>query len=505
MSAILPHSGCPASLFDPSTAAAARSAAEQFLRRHHMCADQIDMEEQLQKLLKEMDQVRAGVLDRNGNRVKMIPSYIGSFHAPAHPTQVTVIDIGGTNVRSAVVTLGPGGTLRMDQRLSFLTPGVKEETDTAHFFRDIAEGVRSNLFTGHIGICFSLATIPQRDGDAVMCAGGKQIRIRDMIGKKVGQSFREALAGLGMKADHYHITVVNDTVAAALGGQGEMQHYNYSTYIGFIYGTGTNLCYREKESGEMINVESGAYCGFPTGDIDDLYDQSMIDTGADRFEKMVSGGYQGGLMECVLHTAMLEGELSQPTYERILCLNASGKDTSSGQTAFSDQTVPSGQMNCSGRKAVSHQTESSVQMNSPAGARSSRITSRDISTFSIDPFGADHGGRIASACNSSPDGEADRAFLYALFDGITARSACLCAVTLTAALMRSAAENTRDTPSLPAFITAEGSTFAKQKDFRSMLEAFMSEFAAIRHGFSYEFHTIEDAVLKGTAISCLSE
>lgn len=503
MSAILPHSGCPASLFDPSTAAAARSAAEQFLRRHHMCADQIDMEEQLQKLLKEMDQVRAGILDRNGNRVKMIPSYIGSFHAPAHPTQVTVIDIGGTNVRSAVVTLGPEGTLRMDQRLSFLTPGVKEETDTAHFFRDIAEGVRADLYTDHIGICFSLATIPQRDGDAVMCAGGKQIRIRDMIGKKVGQSFREALAGLGMNADHYHITVVNDTVAAALGGQGEMQHY--STYIGFIYGTGTNLCYREKESGEMINVESGAYCGFPTGDIDDLYDQSMIDTGADRFEKMVSGGYQGGLMECVLHTAMLEGEFSRPTYEKIMCLNASGQDTSSNQTAFSDQTVPSGQMNCSGRKAVSHQTESSVQMNSPAGARSSRITSRDISTFSIDPFGADHGGRIASACNSSPDGEADRAFLYALFDGITARSACLCAVTLTAALMRSTAQNTQNTPSLPAFITAEGSTFAKQKDFRSMLEAFMSDLAAARHGFSYEFHTVEDTVLKGTAISCLSE
>ena len=123
----------------------------------------------------------------------------------------------------------------------------------------------------------------------------------------------------------------------------------------------------------------------------------------------------------------------------------------------------------------------------------------------MDPFGADHGGRIASACNSYPDGEADRAFLYALFDGITARSACLCAVTLTAALMRSAAENTQDTPSLPAFITAEGSTFAKQKDFRSMLEAFMSEFAAARHGFSYEFHTVEDTVLKGTAISCLSE
>ena len=470
MSAILPHSGCPASLFDPSTAAAARSAAEQFLRRHHMCADQIDMEAQLQKLLKEMDQVRAGILDRNGNRVKMIPSYIGSFHIPAHPTQVTVIDIGGTNVRSAVVTLGPGGTLRMDQRLSFLTPGVKEETDTAHFFRDIAEGVRANLCTDHIGICFSLATIPRKDKDAVMCAGGKQIRIRDMIGKKVGQSFREALADLGMKADHYHITVVNDTVAAALGGQGEMQHY--STYIGFIYGTGTNLCYREKESGEMINVESGAYCGFPTGDIDDLYDQSMIDTGADRFEKMVSGGYQGGLMECVLHTAMLEGELSQPTYERILCLNASGQMDSPGE------------------------------MDSPAGARSSRITSRDISTFSIDPFGADHDGRIASACNSSPDGKADRAFLYALFDGITARSACLCAVTLTAALMRSGAGGN---PSLPAFITAEGSTFAKQKDFRSMLEAFMSEFAAIRHGFSYEFHTVEDAVHKGIAIACLSE
>ncbi len=439
-------------------AARARSAAEQFLRRHHMCADQIDMEAELQKLLTEMDQVRAGILDRNGNRVKMIPSYIGSFRTPVRPTPVTVIDIGGTNVRSAVVTLGPEGILRMERFLSFLTPGVQEETDTAGFFREIAQKVRANLCTDHIGICFSLATIPQRDKDAVMCAGGKQIRIKDMIGKKVGQSFREALSDLGMEADRYHITVVNDTVAAALGGQ-DGHPGSGSSAIGFIYGTGTNLCYREKESGYMINVESGAYCGFPTGDIDDLYDQSMIDTGADRFEKMVSGGYQGGLMECVLRTAMLEGALSPTTYEKIM------------------------------------------QTDSPSIARSSRITSMDISAFSTDPFGSDHAGRIASACTFSPDAESDRAFLYALFDGITARSACLCAITLTAALMRSDAESA---PALPAFITAEGSTFTKQKDFRHMLEAFMSDLAAERHGFSYEFHTVEDAVRKGIAIACLS-
>ena len=431
------------------------AAVKSFLRRHRMDADGIDPEEQLDRFLAEMDRVRRG----GKGSVKMIPTYIGEFEPPLMPETVAVLDIGGTNVRSCVAALGPHGVEGIDHRISFLTPGIDEELDTASFFRKVVEGVRENLYTDRIGICFSLATIPAKDGDAEMAAGGKQIRITDMIGKKVGMSFRSAAASLGIEIPG-RITVVNDTVAASLCGAGLAGRGNYSGCLGFIYGTGTNLCYREPgreegKAGEIINIESGAYCGFPTGDIDDLYDARMPDAGQDRFEKMVSGGYQGGLMEWVLRTAAREQLIQEETFRRI-----SGVDS----VSFGKQLT---------------------------GAREASIDSRDISEFSHEPDG---NGRIAQAAACV----FDRRVLECLFDELTRRSACLCAISITGALLRSGAGRSSG---FPAFITAEGSTFEKQKNFRRMLDAYMSALAGDAHCLSYEFHTIPDAVIRGTAIA----
>lgn len=442
--------------------------AEAFLKKHHMHWAQIDPEQELEKLLREMEAVLAG---REGS-VKMIPTCIGEYALPERETEVTVIDIGGTNVRSAIMTVSPDGTARIGEITSFLTPGVKEPTDTAGFFSEVVRGCRQDLHTGSIGICFSLATIPQPDRDAVMVAGGKQIKVSDMLGKRVGQSFREAMKREGMIqegiAENARITVINDTVAAALGGamhraqdpdpaeqaaagsgesgekRGREPGGKYSGYVGFIYGTGTNICYREP-TGELINVESGAYTGFPAGEMDDDYDRTLIDTGDDRFEKMVSGGYQGGLMAHILERAAAEGMIRRETYEKIL---GPGK-----------------------------------------------LSSKDISAFSTDP---ESPGRISDACAF----EEEKEFLLELFDLITERSARLCSIVITASLLRA---RIGTDPKAPAFITAEGSTFVKQKDFREKLERQMDALAGARHGLFWEFHTVENAVMKGIAVSCLSE
>ena len=392
----------------------------------------------------------------------MIPAFFGTFQKPAQPTSITVIDIGGTNVRSAVVTVGESGKCFIEKRIAFRTPGVDEETDTIGFFSEIASRVREYLSDSYIGICFSLAAIPQKDRDAIMAAGGKQIRIRDMIGKKVGESFRGALRMLGLPC-RQKITVVNDTVAAALSGRSETNGKTYSNYIGFIYGTGTNLCYQEP-AGDIINVESGAYCGFPSGDIDDAYDLGMIDPGEDRFEKMVSGGYQGGLMEHILRTAAGEAILSKDTINGIL----------NGHS----------------------------------------LSAADISAFSKNPY---ESGLISHACAS----EEDRRRIVRLFDAVTDRSACLCSITITAALLSCKGMNIislnkgrpeagavsplSGNPSLPAFITVEGSTYQKQHRFREMLGAHMASLARDRYYLAWEFHNVPDAILKGTAIACLSK
>ena len=413
---------------------------EDFLLRHCLSAAAFDWESELAAFLDEMDRVRRGA----PGSLKMIPTRLEPPALPEKPVTVAAIDVGGTNVRSAAVTLDRSGLLGVRRLPAFKTPGIGQRMSAAEFFRAIVSGVRDHLAFERIGICFSLAAKPLPDGDAVVSAGAKQLNVPDLVGSRVAASFRAAARELALPCGQ-QITVVNDTLAAALGGRLDAGAGRYSGFVGFIYGTGTNIAYREP-SGAIINVESGAYCGFPTGDIDDRYDRCHIDPGCDRFEKMVSGGYQGGLMALVLQAAGREGLLSPGFSERL------------------------------------------------AGSLAGRaLGSRDISAFRADPA-AD--GPIARACACA----ADRAAVASICDALTDRSALLCSVTLTAALLRSGIGTSA---AAPAFITAEGSTFLGQFGFRRRLEAFMARCAGASHGLYYELHPIPDAVMKGTAIAAI--
>ena len=416
------------------------SAVRDFLKRHLLDADSFCREELLDRFLSEMETVRNG----GAGSVKMIPAWIGHPVSIRKPVSVTAIDIGGTNVRSTVVTMDDQGIKSLDRLPAFPTPGVGEELPTREFFRRIVSGVEPHLQTGKICICFSLANIPQKDRDAVVAAGAKQVNVPDLLGQRVGQCFREAAASLGLPNDQ-EITVINDTVAAALGGWSENRAGRCSGFIGFIYGTGTNIAYPEP-TGEIVNIESGAYCAFPTGDIDDRYDAMLIDAGYDRFEKMVAGGYQGGLMTCILQTAAEEALLSRSFAERLFV---------PGETP---------------------------------------LTAADISAFSRNPSGEN---RIAAACED----DRERAILCNIFDAVTERSALLCSVTLTGAMLRSGIGRS---PNAPVFITAEGSTYLKQKGFRELLERDLAE-AGRKYGLFYMLQHVPDAVLKGTAIAAISE
>lgn len=413
---------------------------EDFLLRHRLCAAAYDWEEQFTRFLEEMDRVSSG----GPGSLKMIPTELDVRVPEGGPISVTAIDIGGTNVRSAIVTLEGNRVLDIARLPALRTPGFGRRMSAREFFGIITQGVGAHLATDHIGICFSLAAAPLPDGDAVVTAGAKQLDVPDLPGSRVAASFRAAASELGLPCGQ-QITVINDTLGAALGGRLDAGRDRYSGFIGFIYGTGTNTAY-QAPSGELVNVESGAYCGFPTGDIDDLYDQRHIDPGCDRFEKMVSGGYQGGLMALVLEAAEAEGLLSKGFNGRLSSVLTPGA-----------------------------------------------LSSADISAFSCDPAGD---GRIASACAC----ERDRIAVASIYDAMTGRSAVLCSITITAALLRAGIGKSKEAP---AFITAEGSTYIRQKGFGEMLEACMAEYANRRRGLYYEFHNVPDAVLKGTAIAAL--
>ena len=424
-------------------------SAERFLERHGMLASLIDPEKELERFLAEMDRVRGG----GEGSLKMIPTFLGDYHPAAVPEKVTVMDIGGTNVRAGIVEMGPEGMTSSAMLTPFLTPGLGEEISAATFFRMIADGVsREKAWKettaqqgSRLGICFSFAVSPAEQRDAEVAFGAKQINVPDIVGQRIGKSFRRALKSLGRPSDQ-NITVINDASAAALGGRSLPSDRKYGGYLGFIYGTGTNVSYCAK-NGETVNVESGAYCSFPAGDIDDAYDRTLIDAGQDRFEKMVSGGYLRGLSDCILGYAAGEGEITESTYLALHEGKAAG------------------------------------------------LEPKEISAFMGDPYG---NGIISRACAASRD----REFLVSLFDLLTLRSARLCSVTITGAMIK--AEAGTD-PDKPAFITAEGSAFAGQKGFREKLVREMDCLAGQKNGLRYEFHTVPEATLRGTAVACLSE
>ncbi len=423
--------------------------AADFLERHGMLASRIDLEKELSRFLEEMDRVRCG----GYGSLKMIPTFLGEYHPPEERQKIMVMDIGGTNVRASIAEMGRSGMISHTPLAHFLTPGLEKEISSETFFRMIAEGVSSRKeweevmsCTGSpLGICFSFALNPLNQRDAEVAFGAKQINVPDIVGQKIGLSFRKALQSIHKPSDQ-NITVINDAVAAALGGRSLPTEKQYSGYLGFIYGTGTNTSYCAK-NGETVNVESGAYCSFPTGDIDDIYDRSLIDAGQDRFEKMVSGGYQKGLSDCILRFAAEEGEIKSSTYE---ILHSNG---------------------------------------------SAGLEPKVISSFMENPLGK---GIIAHSCDSP----SEREFLMELFDALTDRSAKLCSITITAAMIKAEAGTSADRP---AFITAEGSAYVKHRGFREKLNAAMDLLAGQMNGLHYEFHTVPDVTLCGTAVACLSK
>lgn len=424
-------------------------SARNFLERHGMLAALIDPEKELDRFLEEMERVQQG----GEGSLKMIPAFLGEYRPPVRPQKITVMDIGGTNVRTGIVELGPEGMIRAVPMAPFLTPGLEEEMNAEAFFRRIALGVSGQSTWEKVtapegsplGICFSFALKPAEGRDAEVAFGAKQIKVPDLVGQKIGSSFQKALESLG-KPSGQRITVINDASAAALGGRSVRTEKKYSGYLGFIYGTGTNTSYCTKD-GAIVNVESGAYCSFPAGDIDDVYDRSLIDAGQDRFEKMATGGYLKGLSDCTLYFAAQEGEISHHTYEKL------------------------------------HRNGAAA------------LEPKEISAFTGDP---DRDGCIAGACAS----RGDRDFLLELFDELTGRSARLCSITITAAMIKAGAGRGCEGP---AFITAEGSAFTGQSGFSKKLYAEMDALAGQKYGLQYEFHTVGQVTFRGTAVACLSE
>jgi hexokinase len=431
-----------------------KSKVRGFLKKYGMDAESVDLDKNTEIF---MDEMQKG-LDGRASML-MIPTYIrmGKDIPPMEP--IIAIDAGGTNFRVAVIHFNNNNEpVTEDFRLHPM-PGSSGEISREEFFETMAGYILPVLHrSGKISFCFSYPAeiMPDKDGKIIKFT--KEVKVRGAEGGLIGRNLLEAVKKLGCR-DEKDIIVLNDTVATLLAGKAASPGRIFDGYIGYILGTGTNMCYAEKcrnigkipglagSGGLMlINMESGGYDKAPRGRIDLEFDSTTANPGDNAFEKAISGAYQGGLILAVIRKACSEGIFSN---------------------AFLSEM------------ANVHDLEA-----------------READDFLFYPYGSN---TLAKCCAGSGC-EEDRISLFYLVDNIFERIAKFVAFSLTAVLEKTGKGGN---PCKPVCITADGSTFYKSKLFRSKLEHYIKIYTNEVRGRYCEFVKVDNGTLIGAAIAGL--
>ena len=380
----------------------------------------------------------------------MLPTFLSADGDVPAGEKILVMDAGGTNFRRAVAFFDEAGKLHLEHFEKYPMPGTQGELSVEEFFDEIARRLLPVIDeSDKIGFCFSYATeaLPNMDGRLQHFC--KEVQVRHSENIEVCAELKKALRRLGVGKE-LHCVLLNDSVAALLGGKAAAAGKAYETYLGYIYGTGLNCCYVEKTAniadagrygGErmIVNMEAGIHVGFPMGEADRLVDASSEFPGDHMFEKMVSGAYLGRVMALTAR----------------LC----------GEEGFSPETA-------------------------------ARL--REIEAFDLREVGEFFEGVPLPALGPLP--EEDEAALLQIMTRLYERAAKLIAVSIYCVLHWTGAGKD---PNRPVCATMEGTTFRKSKVFREKFFELDREYLRRENGLYLDYLECEDTTLSGTAIAGL--
>ena len=257
-------------------------------------------------------------LQKDGTEIKCLPTYI-------HPKkdgiegEATVFDLGGTNFRAAVVSVGK------ETEITGLVEKDITEMKTAGFTEDDLYNSQAQIITqlhlpknSPIGYCFSYPAKSLINGDAELINWTKGVSIAGMAGKPVGEPLVEFL-NKNTNGSFNKIAVVNDTITSLFAG---LMNPGYDAYIGLIVGTGTNMATffpseyipkiknLEGWSGETpVNLESGNFNPPHLTALDVEVDENSDNKGFQKFEKAISGMYLGRIFRAAFPNDGLDVKL----------------------------------------------------------------------------------------------------------------------------------------------------------------------------------------------------
>ena len=267
---------------------------EEFLKDNGFIpAAEIDRQAMISTFISEMEKGLKG----EKSSLMMIPTYVGVNGKIPQGAKAAVLDAGGTNFRGGIVTIPPAISDKQNQPM----PGTKGEVDEESFYKAFADEVKRVLplaTTKKIGWCFSYPAEATPSLDAKLVHWTKNIQAPAIVGQYVGAELLKRLGG-------GEIAIVNDTVATLLAAKATEGDKTYSSYIGFILGTGTNSAYVEKnknilklegadaDGSMIINAESGGFDKIETSAFDKAADAKTGNPGVHIFEKLIAGAYLG--------------------------------------------------------------------------------------------------------------------------------------------------------------------------------------------------------------------
>lgn len=422
-----------------------------FLKENGLDVDGIDREALLTAFAEEMDAGLAG----KPSSLMMIPSFITLDRPVKTNEPVVVLDAGGTNLRTAVVKIDATGKAEIGAFSKRPMPGTQGEVSASEFYDQFADFLMPVIAESEsIGFCFSYPAEIMPDCDARLIKWSKQIEVPSVVGTLIGTGLLSHLALRGYKR---RVVILNDTVATLLAGRSAGVARDYSAYVGFILGTGTNTAYVEHNAniskrtdidhtGSMvINVESGAFRRVKQSRFDELMDAATNDSGNYTFEKMISGAYLGRVGSVVMAEAAKAGLFSGTAAERLEKLGI--------------------------------------------------ISNKDLDDF----------------CGNKPTSEnpflneaftqEDRETVVRLCTPVYARAAVLTAVNLASAILKTG--EGKD-PARPVCVNVDGSTYYRTltADFQNRVQRELQALLAPR-GIAYELIRVEDSPVIGAAVAGL--
>ena len=291
---------------------------EEFLKSNgFVLAADIDRQALIALFLSEMERGLKG----EESSLRMIPAYVGVNGKIPAGTKAAVLDAGGTNFRSAIVSIPP----MIEDRRNQPMPGSRAPVTEEDFYQAFAtelKRVAPKATAKKFGWCFSYNADVTPDLDAKLNCWTKGIQAPAIVGQYVGKELLKRMGG-------GEIAILNDTVATLLAAKATEGDKTYSSYIGFILGTGTNTAYVEKNAnitkvqgldpdGSMIiNAESGSMDKVARSKFDEAMDAKQIDPGHNPFEKMIAGAYLGPIGLEIFKAAAKEGMFSPKAAQQL--------------------------------------------------------------------------------------------------------------------------------------------------------------------------------------------